>query len=68
MFAVNPYDICITNSTINREKWTIACSVEGNKVSQIDEEVNTKLAYTIAETNLNSQYQEERSTSSWEWK
>ena len=41
-FAVNIYDMCIENSTINGKQCIISWYVDNNKVSHIDEEVNTK--------------------------
>ena len=48
-FLVNPYDRCIENSTIKGKQCTIACYVDNNKVSHIDEEVNTKSIESIAD-------------------
>ena len=41
--------MCISNSTIKDKQWTISWYVEDNKVSHIDEEVNTKLIETTVE-------------------
>ena len=47
--TTNTYDRYKANSTINVNKCTIAQYVDKNKVSHIDEEVNTKVIQTIAE-------------------
>ena len=41
-FMVNPYYRYIANSTIKSKQCTISWYVDDNKVSHIDEEVNTK--------------------------
>ena len=46
---INPYDRYIANSTIKDNKYTISWYVDDNKVSNINEEVNTKFIETIAE-------------------
>ena len=46
--TTNTYDRYKANSTINVNKCTIAQYVDKNKVSHIDEEVNTKVIQTIA--------------------
>ena len=46
--AVNPYDRCISNSTIKVRQCTITWYVDNTKVSQIDEELNTKAIETTA--------------------
>ena len=38
---INPYDGCISNSTIKNEQFTISWYVDDNKVSHVDKEVNT---------------------------
>ena len=43
------YYRCIESRTIRYNQFTIACYVEDNKVSHVDEEVNTKVIETIAE-------------------
>ena len=48
-FLVNPYDRCIANITIQDKQCTIARYVDNNKVSHVDEEVNTKVIETIYE-------------------
>ena len=48
-FLINPYDRCIENITIKDKQYTIAWYVGKNKVSQLDEEVNTKVIETISE-------------------
>ena len=49
VFLINPYDRCIANSTIQDKQCTIAWYVDDNKVSQVDEEVNTKVVEIISE-------------------
>ena len=39
--VVNPYDRFISNSTIHSKQFTIAWYVDENKVSHVDEHVNT---------------------------
>ena len=46
---INPYDRCIANSTIKYKQCTISWYVDNNKVSHIDEDVNTKVTEIIAE-------------------
>ena len=46
---INPYDKCIANSTIKDKQCTIVWYVDDNKVSHVDEEVNTKVFETISE-------------------
>ena len=48
-FSINPYDICIANSTIEKNKCAIAWYVDDNNVFSIDEEMNTKIIDTKAE-------------------
>ena len=48
-FLINPYGRCIANSTIQDNKCTILWYVDKNKVSRVDEEVNTKVIETISE-------------------
>ena len=49
MFMVNPYDRCISNSTIKVKSCAIAWYVDDNNVSHINEELNTDLIETMAE-------------------
>ena len=42
-FMVNPYDMFIANSTIKVNQCTLAWYVDDKKLSQIDEEVDTKV-------------------------
>ena len=46
---INPYDRCIANSTIKYKQCTISWYVDNNKVSHIDEDVNTKVTEIMAE-------------------
>ena len=46
---INPYYRWVANSTIQDKQCTIAWYVDNNKVSQVDEEVNTKIIETISE-------------------
>ena len=46
---INPYYRCIANSTIKDNQCTIAWYVDDNKVSHVDEEVNTKVVEIISE-------------------
>ena len=46
---INPYDRCISNSTIKYKQCTISWYVDNNKVSHIDEDVNTKVTEIMAE-------------------
>ena len=46
---INTYDRCIANSIIQDKKCTIKWYVDNNKVSHVDEEVNTNIIETIAE-------------------
>ena len=48
-FPNNPYDSCISNSTIKYKQCKILWYVDDNKVSHVDEEVNTKVIETISE-------------------
>ena len=45
---VNPYNRCKVNRTIKGKQCKIAWYVDNNKVSYIDEELNTKLIEIIA--------------------
>ena len=47
-FLINPYGRCIINSTIQYKQCTIAWYFGNNKVSHVDEEVNTKMIETTA--------------------
>ena len=47
-FLINPYDMCITNSTIKYKQFIIAWYVDTNKVSHVDKEVNTKVIEIIS--------------------
>ena len=49
MSLINPYDRCIENSIIKDKQFTISWYVDNNKVSHVDEEVNTKMIGTISE-------------------
>ena len=49
MLLTNPYYRCIANSTIQYKKCTIMWYVDNNKVSYVDEEVNTKVIETISD-------------------
>ena len=49
VLLTNPYDRCIANSTIQYNKCTIIWYVDNNKLSHVDEEVNTKNIETISE-------------------
>ena len=51
---INPYDRCIANSTIKYKQCIISWYVDNNKVSQIDEDVKTKVTEIIAEHFGNS--------------
>ena len=42
-FLINPYDRCIANITIKDKQCTIVWYVDNNKVSLVDEVVNTKV-------------------------
>ena len=48
-FIINPYDRCIKNSVIDSKHFTIAWYANVNKVSQVEEKVNTKIIGKIAE-------------------
>ena len=48
-FLINPYYKCIENSTIQDKQCKISWYVENNKISHVDEEVNTKVIETISE-------------------
>ena len=48
-FLINPYDRYIANSTIQYNQFTIAWYVDNNKVSHVDEEVNTRIIEKISE-------------------
>ena len=52
-FLINPYDRCISNSTIKDNQCKISWYVDNNKVLHVDEEVNTKVIETIAEHFVN---------------
>ena len=47
-FLINTYDRCIENSTIQDKQCTIVWYVDDKKVSNVDEEVNTKVIETIS--------------------
>ena len=65
-FQINPYDRCIADITIKVKQCTIAWYVDDNKVSHIDEEINTKIVENYPRMLVTSQYQKGRNTSSWE--
>ena len=46
---INPYYRCMKNSTIQDNQCTILGYVDNNKVSHVDEEVNTKVVEKISE-------------------
>ena len=46
---INPYDRYKENNTIKDNIYKIAWYVDDNKVSHVDEEVNTKMIETISE-------------------
>ena len=46
-FLINPYDRRIANITIKYKQCTIAWYVDDNKVSHVDEEVNTQVIETV---------------------
>ena len=48
-FLINPYHRCIANSNIQENLCTIVWYVDDNKVSHVDEEVNTKVFETTSE-------------------
>ena len=48
-FLINTFARCIENRTIKVKQCTISWYVDDNKVSHVDEEVNTKIIKTIAE-------------------
>ena len=48
-FLINTYDRCIANSTIQDKQCTIEWYVDNNKVSHVDEYMNTKVIETISE-------------------
>ena len=48
MFLINPYDRCISNITIKFKQCTISWYVDNNKLSHVDEEVNTKVIERIS--------------------
>ena len=48
-FLINPYDRCIENSTIQDKLFKITWYVDDNKVSHVDEKVNTKVIETISD-------------------
>ena len=48
-FLINTYDRYIANSTIQDKQCTIAWYVDNNKVSHVDEEVNTRVIEKISE-------------------
>ena len=60
---INPYDRFIANITIQDKQCTIMWYVDNNKVSHIDEEVNTKVIEKSLNILVTSQYQEGRNTS-----
>ena len=46
-FLINPYARCIANVTIQDKQCTITWYVDNNKVSHVDEEVNTRVIEKI---------------------
>ena len=48
-FTLNPYDCCVANKMINRSQYTVGWFVDDNKVSHIDDKVNTKVVDAIEE-------------------
>ena len=49
-FKLNPYEQCIVNKLINEHQCTIICFVDDNKVSHMDDNVNSMIAEKIEET------------------
>ena len=49
VFEYRPYHRCRANSNIQENICTIVWYVDDNKVSHVDEEVNTKVIETISE-------------------
>ena len=48
-FALNSYDSCIANCTINGKQCTIAWYVDDNKISHVDPDVVTSIIEKIEE-------------------
>ena len=46
---VNPYDRCISSSTIDSKQFTISWYVYANKLSYLDEHMNTSIIEAITE-------------------
>jgi len=44
---MNPYDLCISNKTINEKQWTITWYVNDLKISHIHHQVASKVIYKI---------------------
>ena len=62
---INEYYRCISNSTIKDNHCTIACYVDDNKVSHVNEEVNTNEIETISKTFVNFTVSRGKKKSSW---
>ena len=48
-FTLNPYDRCVANKMINGNQSTVGWYVDDNKVSHVDDGVNTKIVDAIEE-------------------
>lgn len=48
-FELNPYDRCVANKTIDGSQCTVGWYVDDNKVSHVDDKVNTKIVNAIEE-------------------
>jgi len=46
-FKLNPYDLCVANSQIKGKQCTIACYVDDNKISHVDDTVVTDIIEKI---------------------
>ena len=46
-FIINRYYICITNIVIDNNQFTMTWYVDNNKVSQVEEKLNTKTIENI---------------------
>ena len=66
-FKLKPYEQCITNKVIDEQEVTIRWFVDDNKVSHMDENVNSMISEKLKKKLGNYISQQERSTGSLVW-
>ena len=46
-FELNLYNICVSNKMVNRERCTLFCYVQDNKVSHVEDKVNEEIVAAV---------------------